>query len=98
MRGANLERADLTDADFYRADLSGANLCSADFNKANLTGANLSGAVVKRANFLKANLSDANFTGCSSTLYREIKYLDLSGGHDHWRYQCPFWYLLFKFR
>ena len=55
--GADLSRAELSNADLVRADLSGANLTVADLSRANLFGANLSDA-----NLFGANLSDANLT------------------------------------
>jgi hypothetical protein len=55
LSGANLIRANLSDA-----NLSGANLIRANLSDANLSGANLSGANLNDANLIRANLSDAN--------------------------------------
>ena len=48
--GADLSRAELSNADLVRADLSGANLTVADLSRANLFGANLSDANLFGAN------------------------------------------------
>ena len=61
--GANLDGANLTDANLYGANLDGANL-----TRANLDGANLYGANLTRANLTRANLAGANLTdGAKST-------------------------------
>jgi uncharacterized protein YjbI with pentapeptide repeats len=65
---ADLSRANLSGADLYGANLSGANLYRADFSGANLYGANLYGANLSRVDLSGADLSGAN-------LYRA----DLSG-------------------
>ena len=46
---ADLDRANLSEADLSEADLSGANLSEADLSKADLSGANLSEADLSRA-------------------------------------------------
>jgi hypothetical protein len=61
--GANLSRADLSDANLSGADLSGANLSRANLSDANLYGANLSRANLSGADLSGANLSRANLSG-----------------------------------
>ena len=71
----NGERADLSWADLYGADLSGAylieaNLRGADLSMANLRGAdlrgaNLCGTYLRRADLSMANLSEANLYGAN---------------------------------
>ena len=62
LRGANLSRADLSDANLRGANLRGANLSRADLSDANLRGANLRGANLSRADLSDANLSRANLS------------------------------------
>jgi hypothetical protein len=57
------EKADLSEANLVRADLTGANLARADLSEANLTGANLTGANLRRADLARADLSEANLRG-----------------------------------
>ncbi len=64
---ANLSRADLSEANLSRAnlsraDLSGANLSRADLSRADLSGANLSGANLSEADLYWADLSWANLS------------------------------------
>jgi hypothetical protein len=59
---------DLSDADFYRADLSGASLkgakaCHAVFYQARMTNAFFRGADLRGANFFEADLWGVNFDG-----------------------------------
>ena len=73
-------RANLSDADLRRADLSRANLSDADLRRANLSRANLSradlsGAYLSRANLSNANLSRANLSGAY------LSDADLSGAY-----------------
>ncbi len=61
-------RADLSDCDvsrlnMSRANLSDANLAYANLSRANMTCVNLEGANLSRANMTDVNLSDANMTG-----------------------------------
>ncbi len=56
---ANLGDADLSNANLRRADLSNANLRRADLSNANLRRADLSNANLRRANLRRADLSDA---------------------------------------
>jgi len=63
LRQANLWRTDLRGADLRNAYLGGANLINADLNGANLNGANLSGADLSGANLRNAYLGDANLNG-----------------------------------
>jgi hypothetical protein len=60
---ANLSRANLSGADLYRANLSGANLSGANLSGVNLSWANLSGADLYRADLSWANLSRADLSG-----------------------------------
>jgi uncharacterized protein YjbI with pentapeptide repeats len=53
-------RANLSEANLARADLSGANLSEADLARANLSGANLAGAYLHEANLRGADLSEAD--------------------------------------
>jgi uncharacterized protein YjbI with pentapeptide repeats len=69
-RGADLSRANLSQAYLYEANLSGANLEEADLtganlsrtdlSSANLSGADLNSASLSQANLSKVNLTDAN--------------------------------------
>ena len=73
--GANLWKADLSEADLRRACLSGANLREANLRRTNLmganlcradlTGANLSGAELIEANLWNADLTVADLTGAN---------------------------------
>ena len=58
-------RANLSDADLSRANLSDANLSDAYLSGANLSDANLWGAYLSRANLSDANLSGANLSGAN---------------------------------
>ena len=60
LSGANLYRADLSEADLSGANLSGANLCRANLYGADLSEANLSEANLYGANLYRADLSGAN--------------------------------------
>ena len=53
-------RANLSGADLRRADLSEANLSGADLRRADLSDANLRGANLRRANLSEADLRGAN--------------------------------------
>ena len=57
---ANLSEANLYKADLYKANLSEADLRLADLYKANLSEANLSEANLYKADLRLANLSEAN--------------------------------------
>ena len=86
--GANLRRADLSDADLSGAnlrradlsgaDLSGADLSGADLRRADLSGADLSGADLSDANLSGADLSDANLSGANLS-GADLSGADLSG-------------------
>lgn len=78
--GANLEKLNLTEANFRRtsyddlnggfyigADLTHTNLTHANLNKADLTGANLTGANLAGANLNHAKLEYADLTGADLT-------------------------------
>ena len=63
---ANFQKANLRDANFYRAwlvetDFRGADLTGAIFGQATLGGANFANARLRDANFIKAHLFGANF-------------------------------------
>jgi hypothetical protein len=72
LRGATLNRAELSDATFVDSTLIQANLDSieaqgANFYQSDLTLANLSRANLREANFLAANLSTATLQGTDLT-------------------------------
>lgn len=72
LRGAIVDRADLSRATFVSTNLQQANLDSviatgADFNNANLTFANLSEANFSEANLLAANMATATLQGTDLT-------------------------------
>ena len=58
----NLSGADLENADLYDADLSGADLSSANLYRAKLGNADLSGADLSNADLMFADLSGADLT------------------------------------
>lgn len=60
LRGVNLWRADLREADLRVANLRGANLQEADLWGADLRGANLRGADLREGDHWVANLRGAN--------------------------------------
>lgn len=67
---ANLSGADLYGANLYRANLSNAHLYGADLHEANLYDASLSGAILSKANlygtnFFRADLYGANLRGAN---------------------------------
>ena len=72
LSGANLEKADLSDAILRWANLSGANLTDANLTEANLEWADLNGAVLLRANLSGADLSKGRGTGFSFTLFNDV--------------------------
>ncbi|MEA5605881.1 pentapeptide repeat-containing protein [Nostoc sp. UHCC 0252] len=91
-RSAYLGDANLTGADFSRADLSlaylgdanltgvnfiGANLSGANLGDANLSGANLSGANLSGADLSSTNLSGANLS-CTNLSRADLNRADLS--------------------
>ena len=70
LEGANLFQADLEgvnlrDANLERANLVGANLRRTNLVEANLFKANLEGANIRRANLFEANLRRANLVGAN---------------------------------
>ncbi len=72
LRGALLNRADLSRAtfvgtNFQQADLDSVSAVAADFNNANLSFANLSEANLSEANLLAANLATATLQGTNLT-------------------------------
>ncbi|MFB2838574.1 pentapeptide repeat-containing protein [Floridanema evergladense] len=78
LSGACLQKAMLSETNFWKAnffaaelvgaDLSEANLQEANLSWANLTGANLSGANLSAANLTGANLTGANLLGANLNL------------------------------
>ena len=60
LRGADLHRANLCEADLCGANLRGADLHRANLCEADLCGANLRGADLHRANLCEADLCGAN--------------------------------------
>ena len=63
--GANFERANLAEVDFFKTNLEGANLERANLEGANLEGANLEQASLREANLREANLERANLEGAN---------------------------------
>jgi uncharacterized protein YjbI with pentapeptide repeats len=61
LTGADLTRANLTDADLTGADLTGANLTGTNLTSADLTGANLTGTNLTGADLTGANLAKSHF-------------------------------------
>ena len=72
------ERANLSGADLFGADLSGANLSRADLFGANLSGANLSRANLSGADLSRADLSRADLSGANLSR-ANLSRADLSG-------------------
>ena len=68
LSGADLFGANLSRANLSGADLSGAALFRTNLSGANLSGANLSGAYLSGANLSGAYLSGANLSGAYSPL------------------------------
>jgi len=74
LTGADLRRANLTDANLAWTDLAGANLTGADLRRADLTDAKLTWTDLAGANLAGANLTGADldysvlFLGCPSLL------------------------------
>ena len=60
LKCANLNGADLSEVDFFSADLFRANLSGANLFRANLNGADLGGAYLINADLFSADLSEAN--------------------------------------
>ena len=71
---ANLYRADLSEANLYRANLSGADLSEANLYRANLSGADLSEATLSGANLYRADLSGANLYRANLSWAKNINY------------------------
>ena len=84
LRDADLQGADLRDANLWDADLQGADLRDANLQGANLQGAklrdaNLQGANLRDANLWDANLRDANLQGAN---LRDSNIIDLGQRSD----------------
>ena len=71
-------RADLSDADLSRADLSGADLSDADLSRADLSRADLSDADLSRADLSRADLSRADLSRADLS-GADLSRADLSG-------------------
>ena len=78
LSGADLRRANLSDADLRRANLSDADLSGADLSDADLRRANLSDADLSDADLRRANLSDADLSGADLS-GANLRRADLSG-------------------
>jgi hypothetical protein len=81
--GANLSRADLSEANLNKANLSRArlveaNFCGADLSEANLRGAKLGGANLSRAHLVEADLSEADLRG-ANLVEADLSGADLRG-------------------
>ena len=76
--GANLSRADLSRANLFGANLSRANLFGANLSRADLSRANLFGANLFGANLSRADLSGANLFGADLSR-ANLSGADLSG-------------------
>ena len=74
---ANLNSADLSNANLRYADLRGADLSDADLRYANLRGANLRYADLRGADLRYANLRGANLRG-ADLRYANLRYANLS--------------------
>ena len=70
---ANLQDADLRKADLRNANLWGADLRDADLRNANLRGANLQDADLRRADLLGADLRNADLDFSCWPLWRGAK-------------------------
>jgi len=81
--GANLESADLKDADLSRAYLKGADLSCADLKDADLRGVNLSGADLSAADLRGAYLRCADLKGA------DLSAADLSRATYILQWQAP---------
>lgn len=81
LNGANLIDAELSAADLRNANLGGAKLTRANLRSVNLQGANLSGANLDHAHLHEANLKGANLSGtslCDAILYEaDLKEVNL---------------------
>ena len=85
---ANLEKANLRNADFTKANLSGANFFEADLTAANLGEANLIGAKLIKANLIRANLSASKMDRCNlseaNLSYAILNNASLNGANLSW--------------
>ena len=78
LRGANLNRAELSHSNLSSADLSWTIFCSANLSDANLSGANLYPVDLSWANLSDANLSYANLKGADLS-WTNLSYANLKG-------------------
>jgi len=85
LRGAWLQRANLSSANLQEANLRGARLQRANLSGANLSGANLSGANLQAARLRTARLQKANLSGANLQETRlglaRLQRADLSGAN-----------------
>jgi uncharacterized protein YjbI with pentapeptide repeats len=83
--GENLREANLTEADFMRANLGGADLSGANLSKANLFEADLSRANLGGADLSGADLNGTHLTGAqlfnANLLEADLTGADLSGAN-----------------
>ena len=77
LSGADLRRANLSEANLSRADLSGADLRIANLSEANLSEADLYGANIRGANLYRVNLSEADLSE-ADLRGANLEYVDLS--------------------
>ena len=75
LSGVELTRAELSGANFFKADLSGADLPGASLLQANLSGADLHGAKLSWADLHWVDLSEANLRGV------DLRVVNLSGAN-----------------
>ncbi len=83
---ANLQKADLFQANLQKANLGDANLQKADLLRANLQGANLERADLREADLLSANLQGADLREAKGVTASQIKQADtweLAFYYDH---------------
>ena len=93
LRGADLEKVDLTsavlrEANLARAELRGAELARVNLNSADLTGASLVEAGIGYANLVNANLTGADLRGASlfstDLTFAILESADLRGARLEW--------------
>ena len=80
LNGANLRKAELSDAYLRKADLNAANLSGAELSDANLNYAKLSSANLSGAYLYRADLSDANLSGANLN-YAKLSSANLSSAN-----------------
>ena len=95
LSGADLSKADLSEADLRGANLSEADLRCADLSESNLSGADLRCADLRGANLYGADLREADLRGANlyeADLYRaDLREADLRGAdldYSAWPLWC----------